>query len=42
MLPLAIVGVDTGVFSALVSEERPFRSTELAEKTGVDIELLSN
>ncbi|KAK7745611.1 hypothetical protein SLS62_009789, partial [Diatrype stigma] len=39
-LPLAVVGVDTGVFSALASEERPFCSTELAEKTGVDIELL--
>ncbi|KAI1448534.1 S-adenosyl-L-methionine-dependent methyltransferase [Annulohypoxylon stygium] len=40
VLPLALVGVDTGVFSALSSENRPFGSAELAEKTGVDIGLL--
>ncbi|KAI0479724.1 S-adenosyl-L-methionine-dependent methyltransferase [Xylaria cf. heliscus] len=40
VLPLAVVGVDTGVFSALASENRPFGGAELAEKTGVDVELL--
>uniref|UniRef100_A0A8H7MYI0 O-methyltransferase C-terminal domain-containing protein n=1 Tax=Bionectria ochroleuca TaxID=29856 RepID=A0A8H7MYI0_BIOOC len=40
VLPLAVVGVDTGVFSALASENRPFCSTELAKKTGVDTQLL--
>ncbi|KAJ8133130.1 hypothetical protein O1611_g491 [Lasiodiplodia mahajangana] len=40
VLPLALVGADTGVFSALSSENRAFGSAELAEKTGVEIELL--
>jgi demethylsterigmatocystin 6-O-methyltransferase len=40
VLPLAVVGVDTGLFSAMTFENRPFGSTELAEKTGVDVELL--
>lgn len=33
--------METGVFSALAAEPRPFNSTELAEKTGVDKGLLS-
>ncbi|CAH0019604.1 unnamed protein product [Clonostachys rhizophaga] len=41
VLPLAVVGVDTGVFSVLASENRPFCSTELAKKTGVDMQLLT-
>ncbi|GAP92083.1 putative sterigmatocystin 8-o-methyltransferase protein [Rosellinia necatrix] len=39
-LPLAVVGVETGLFSALASEDRPFGSAELAERTGVDTGLL--
>ncbi|KAI1120942.1 S-adenosyl-L-methionine-dependent methyltransferase [Nemania abortiva] len=41
VLPIAVVGADTGVFSALSSENRAFGSAELAEKTGVDMQLLS-
>lgn len=36
-----IIGVQSGVFDALVAEPRPFNSTELSEKTGVSLSLLS-
>ncbi|KAI1144925.1 S-adenosyl-L-methionine-dependent methyltransferase [Nemania diffusa] len=39
-LLLMIIGVQSGVFDALVAEPRPFNSTELSEKTGVSLSLL--
>ncbi|PHH70098.1 hypothetical protein CDD82_7343 [Ophiocordyceps australis] len=39
-LPLALVGVESGVFAALATDSRPFNIAELAEKTGVDKGLL--
>ncbi|KAK2591048.1 hypothetical protein QQS21_011262 [Conoideocrella luteorostrata] len=39
-LPLALVGVETGVFSILASEPRSFSNAELAERTGVEPTLL--
>ncbi|RYP50589.1 hypothetical protein DL768_003934 [Monosporascus sp. mg162] len=39
-LPLALVGVETGLFAALAAEPRSFTSAELAEKTGVNLSLL--
>jgi hypothetical protein len=39
-LPLAIIGVETKLFSALVAEARPFHITELTDTTGVDKSLL--
>lgn len=40
-LPLAIIGADTGLFAALAAEPRPSTSTELSQKTGVTLSLLS-
>ncbi|KAF2654763.1 S-adenosyl-L-methionine-dependent methyltransferase [Lophiostoma macrostomum CBS 122681] len=39
-LPLAIVGVETKLFSILAAEDRPFHITELTDATGVDKSLL--
>ena len=39
-LPLAIIGVETKLFSSLAAEPRPFHITELADRTGVDANLL--
>ncbi|CAJ2509763.1 Uu.00g056630.m01.CDS01 [Anthostomella pinea] len=39
-LPLALVGVETGVFDALTAAQHPLSITELAEKSGVNIDLL--
>lgn len=41
-LPLALIGVETGLFAALAAEPRSFNTIELAKKTGVDCMLLSS
>ncbi|KAK8041529.1 hypothetical protein PG994_014536 [Apiospora phragmitis] len=36
-LPMALIGVETGLFAALAAEPRPFTSAELADKTAVNL-----
>jgi hypothetical protein len=40
-LPLVVVGVETGLLAALVTESRAFTSEELSGKSGIDHYLLS-
>jgi hypothetical protein len=40
-LPFALVGVESKLFATLAAESRPFNITEISEKTGIHLDLLS-